>query len=380
MNASGNPRTRGKRGNAEGSVYQRKDGRWVAAVTDSRGGRTHRYAKTRAEAAAKLTAALKSLQDGVPLPPERGTVGQFLERWLVDTARQSVRASTYASYEGLVRVHLLPALGHVPLTKLAPHQVQAMMNAKLEGGLSPRRVEYMRAVLRRALNQALRWGLVTRNVATLVTPPRAKRNVISPFDADQARAFLQAIHGNRLEALYSVALAIGLRQGEALGLRWQDVDLENSTVHVRHALQKVEGTLQLVEPKTDRSRRTITLPSVAARALKEHRERQNEERTNAGQYWEDGDFVFCSPTGRPLVSSTVTHAFQRCLRDAGLPRQRFHDLRHACASLMLAQGVSARVVMEVLGHSQITLTLNTYSHVMPSLQQEAADRMDAVLG
>jgi integrase len=387
-NADSNPRRtsgdagsrqRTKRGNYEGSVYRRSDGRWVAAVSLGDGKRVHRYAKTRADAAAKLAAVLKTAQDQLPIPPERGTVGQFLEDWLANTAKRSVRPSTFVSYEGLVRVHLVPELGKVSLIKLSPQHVERMINRKLTAGLSPRRVEYMRAVLRRALNDALRWGLVARNVATLVTPPRAQRYEIRPLDPDQARAFLEAIQGDRLQALYSVALAVGLRQGEALGLRWEDVDLEQGTIHVRRALQRVDGTLQLVEPKTARSRRVVVLPGTVAAGLQQHRARQVAERLAAGSEWVDAGLVFCSPTGRPLDASNVTHAFQRHLARAGLPRQRFHDLRHACASLLLAQGVNPRVVMEVLGHSQITLTLNTYSHVLPSLTADAASRMDALL-
>lgn len=387
-NADSNPRRtsadagnrqRTKRGNYEGSVYRRSDGRWVAAVSLGDGKRVHRYAKTRSEAAAKLAAVLKTAQDQLPIPPERGTVGQFLEYWLANTAKRTVRPSTFVSYEGLVRVHLVPELGKVPLIKLSPQHVERMINRKLATGLSPRRVEYARAVLRRALNDALRWGLIARNVATLVTPPRAQRYEIRPLDPDQARRFLDTVRADRLEALYSVALAVGLRQGEALGLRWDDVDLGGAVIHVRHALQRVDGKLQLVEPKTARSRRVVVLPATVVKALREHRVRQLAERLAAGSEWIDRDLVFCTPRGRPLDASNVTHAFQKHLARAGLPRQRFHDLRHACASLLLAQGVNPRVVMEVLGHSQITLTLNTYSHVLPSLSEEAARRMDAVL-
>jgi integrase len=234
-------------------------------------------------------------------------------------------------------------------------------------------------VLRRALNDALRWGLVARNVATLVTPPRGQRYEVRPLDPVQARRFLDAVRGDRLEALYSVALAVGLRQGEALGLQWDDIDLDSAALHVRHALQRVDGRLQLVEPKTARSRRTVILPATVIDALKAHRSRQVAERLTAGSEWVDHKLVFCSPMGRPLDASNVTHTFQRHLIRAGLPRQRFHDLRHACASFLLAQGVSPRVVMEVLGHSQITLTLNTYTHVLPSLSREAAERMNALL-
>jgi integrase len=378
---SGRSSARGrKRGNDEGSVYQRQDGRWVAAVRDVNGRRVYRYARTRAEAAAKLTVALKATADGIALPSEQQTVAEFLTAWLEESARRTLRPSTYRSYRQIVRDHILPEIGNVRLARLTPQQVQRLINHRLESGLSPQSVLYIRGVLRRGLNEALRWGLVARNVATLVQPPRVQRYEISPLDADQAQRLLSAIRGDRLEALFSVALAIGLRQGEALGLRWQDVDLDAGILRIRHALQRIDGELVLVEPKTMRSRRTIQLPSLAVGALREHRLRQSAERALVEEEWEDHDFVFTSQLGRPLDGATVTHRFQKLLAAAGLPRQRFHDLRHGCATLLLAQGVSPRVVMDVLGHSAITLTLNTYSHVVPALQTEAARRMDAALG
>ena len=196
---------------------------------------------------------------------------------------------------------------------------------------------------------------------------------------EQARAFLDAAHGQRLEALYAVALALGLRQGEALALRWVDLDLDAGFVTVRAGLQRVAGRLVLVEPKTPKSRRTIAAPPIVVAALRAHRSRQLQDRLAAGAAWQDLDFVFCTQTGGPLDSRNVTRDFQRSLAKAGLPHMRFHDLRHSCASLLLAQGVHPRVVMETLGHSQIALTLNTYSHVIPVLQREAADRMEAAL-
>jgi integrase len=369
-----------KRGNDEGTVYQRQDGRWVAAVRDVNGRRVYRYARTRAEAAAKLTLALKATADGIALPSEQQTVAEFLTAWLEESARRTLRPSTFRSYRQIVRDHILPEIGNVRLARLSPQQVQRLINHRLESGLSPQSVLYVRGVLRRALNEALRWGLVARNVAALVQPPRVRRYEITPLDAEQAQRLLTAIRGDRLEALFSVALAVGLRQGEALGLRWDDVDLDTGVLRVRHALQAVDGQLVLVDPKTSRSRRSIQLPSLAVDALREHRIRQSAERARVGEAWSDQGFVFTSQMGRPLHGATVTHRFQQLLATAGLPRQRFHDLRHGCATLLLAQGVSPRVVMDVLGHSAITLTLNTYSHVVPALQTEAARRMDAALG
>jgi integrase len=282
----------------------------------------------------------------------------------------------------IVRVHLSPALGRHRLADLTPAQVQAFLNSKLASGLSPRTVSHLRAVLRRALNQALRWGLVQRNVAVLVQPPRVPHTEITPLSVEQAKQLLMHIRGDRLEALYVLAMACGLRQGELLGLRWADVDLDRRSLTVRTALQWRGGAPVLVEPKSERARRVVSLPDLAVVALRAHRVRQMEDRLVAGSRWqtEPWGLVFTSTVGTPLDAVGVTRRFQRLLRDAELPRQRFHDLRHAAASYMLAGGVPMRVVMETLGHSDIRLTANTYSHLVPGIAREAADRMDAVLG
>jgi integrase len=373
-----------RRGPNEGNVYQRADGRWVARLhLGYEGGkrrRKHFYGHTRREALEKLDRARADLRLGLPVGgDERQTVGQFLQHWLVDAAKPAVRPRTYVTYESYVRVHLVPAIGRVALQRLTPADVQRMLNAKLAAGLSPRTVHHLRAILRRALNQAVRWGIIPRNPAALVDPPRVPRYEVAVIGPDDARRFLDAVRGDRLEALFTVALAIGLRQGEALGLGWDDVDLDAGTLSVRFALQRIEGALRLVEPKTRLSRRTLALPPLVVASLRQHRARQLRERVWAGSRWNEFGLVFTSSIGTPLDSTNVTHRLQRALAAAGLPRMRFHDLRHACASLLIAQGVHPRVVMETLGHSQIGLTMNTYAHVLPALQREAATSMERIL-
>ncbi|MHB1414616.1 MAG: site-specific integrase, partial [Chloroflexota bacterium] len=197
---------------------------------------------------------------------------------------------------------------------------------------------------------------------------------------EQARTVLQSIRGHRLEALYTVALVLGLRQGEALGLRWEDVDLEGGSLRVCQTLQRVDGTLRFAEPKTERSRRKISMPEMVARSLRQHRLHQVEERLMAGSKWQENGLVFTSTIGTPLDGTNVTHILHRLLEEAGLPRIRFHDLRHTCASLLLAEGIDLRVIMEVLGHSQISLTANTYAHIQDPLKRDAAAKLDAALG
>jgi integrase len=339
-------------------------------------------ARTRSALSGRLHGTQDPFVTSMPTASQDVTLGAFLEAWLTEVVRLSVRPRTYASYRYVVHLHLAPGLGHHRVAALSPAEVQAFLNAKSASGLSPRTVAYLRGVLRGALGHAERMDLVSRNVARLARPPRIPRRPVSPLSVEQARIFLVAIRGDRLEALYLVALGVGLRQGEILGLRWPDVDLEAGTLTVRHALARIDRRLVLVEAKSATSRRVVPLPAFVRDALIAHRVRQAQEslplRPEPGDVF--AELVFTTTLGTPLDGISVTRRFQRVLVAAGLPRQRFHDLRHACASLLLAQGVPARVVMETLGHSKISLTLNTYAHVLPSLGREAALRMDEVLG
>ncbi len=196
---------------------------------------------------------------------------------------------------------------------------------------------------------------------------------------DEARAFLGAARGDDLEALYRLALSTGLRQGELLGLKWEDLNIDGAELRVNHALQRFGGALHLVPPKTVRSRRSVPIPALAVETLRTHRARQRDARLLAGARWHETGLVFATKWGTPIEPTNATRSFKRLLARAGLRQIRFHDLRHSCATLLLVQGVSPRVVMEILGHSQISLTMNTYSHVIPALQREAAARLDALL-
>jgi integrase len=317
---------------------------------------------------------------------------------------------------------------HAGLLNAPPEHVQAWLSTLERNGVTAARRAYVRVVLRNALNMAVRWRLAVRNAAMLVDAPRTVTHEIQPLTPEQAQQLLKAAKGHVLEGLVTVALSCGLRRGEMLGLQWADVDLETGTLSVRRALQRFGGdcaarrpllveerrlrqalkvetlsndereairqklaavtearkaiktSLHVVEPKSARSRRTIALPTVAVTALRAHRVRQLENRLAAGARWREGGFVFTSGIGTPVEPRRITREFRVLLTGAGLPPIRLHDLRHSCATLLLAQGVSPRVVMETLGHSQVSLTLNTYSHVLPVLQQEAARKMDAILG
>lgn len=380
-----------RRGRGEGSIGERANGAWMGRVDlgyDAAGKRRRKcvYGKTRDEVAKRMKKLLYDQQQGLPIQTERQSVAVFLDKWLKETVRPSVRPATYTGYEVCVRRYITPALGRIPLAKLTPQEVQAFLNALLKPGLSKqglssRTAQLTHAVLRRALGQALKWDMVGRNVAKLVDPPRSVKYKGTSWTPAQARAFLDVMKGDRLEALYSVAVSVGLRRGEALGLRWDAVDLDKGTLTVRAALQRVDGKLQLLETKTASSIRTIPLPGFATKLLRAHRIAQLQERMRMGDGWTDSGYVFTTTVGTPIeprnVNRSFTKALERCANRA--PVIRFHDLRHTCASLLLAQGVPPRVVMEILGHSKISVTMDIYAHVMPAATSDAMDRMEATL-
>ena len=364
-----------RRGNNEGSIYP-FHGRWAAAVTLPGGRRKVMYGRSRDEVRRLLAEALAARETGT-LTDDRGmTLGSFLDLWLAEVAKPSVRHWTFKGYEVHVRLHIKPSLGRIPLDRLEPAHVQKLLNERLRSGLSPKSVRYIRGTLRTALNHAVRWGYIARNPAAVIDGPRVEEYEAKAFSLLEARKFLDSLKGDRLQALYSVALTMGLRQGEALGLRWEDIDLRLGTLRVAKQLQRFNGEFQLVEPKTKRSRRMLALPAVALRDLREHHNRQQIERELGGAGWNERDLVFTTSAGQPLDGTVVSHQFHRLLDKAGLPQRRFHDLRHSCATLLEAQNVSPRVAMEILGHSHIAQTMNLYTKVVTALKRDAARRMD----
>jgi len=375
-----------RRGNGEGSIYQRKDGRWVASIRLEGGRRRTYYAATEKAALKKLRAAHRALDDGLPLTSDHQTVERFLGRWLQEVAAPTLRASTYTRYQQVLTHHVIGAkaprpLGKLPLTKLSPQDLTGLYAAKLQEGLSPRTVGHIHRVLHRALRDALRWGLVPRNVCDAADPPKVPHREMRALSPEEARALLAAAQDDRLEALYVLALTTGMRQGELLALKWQDIDFTTGRVSVRRTVRWhtrqgcVEG-----EPKSARSRRSIQLAPMAVAALQRHRKRQAEQRLRAS-YWEDNDLVFANEIGRHIeATNLLRRSFYPLLERAGIPRGfRFHDLRHSAATLMLLQGVHVKVVSEMLGHSAVSLTLDVYSHVLPSMQADAAAKVEALL-
>jgi integrase len=372
-----------RRGNGEGTITRRKDGRWEArytVFTASGPKRKALYGKTRAEVAEKLTKAMADRNGGLTFDAKNQTVGEYLTRWLRDSVKGSVKSITFENHERLVRVHITPALGRVKLKALSPAHLQAFYRDHLDAGLSPRTVRYLHALLHRSLKQALRWNLVPHNVAKAVDPPKVPRKDMRVLSPEQARAILEAARGDRLEALYVLAVHCGLRQGELLALRWEDVDLEAETLRVSRTLSRTKGGPTFTAPKTAKSRRTVRLTSKAVEALKRHSERQAEEIVRMDTLYRDQGLVFASEVGTPMNRHNLNYrSFKPLLERAGLPNMRFHDLRHTCATLLLSRGVHPKFVQKLLGHATIAITLDTYSHVLPGMGDQTAAAMEDAL-
>lgn len=372
-----------RRGNSEGTIYQGKDGRWRGEVSlgykpDGKPRRKILYGRTRAEVSEDLKKLLRNQQLGYDLRPTRMTLRAFLETWLVEVATPKLKPATIQSYTWLIRDHISPSIGNKLLESLTPRDIQMCVNQMLAKDLSPRSAMHGLATLRSALGTALKWQLVHRNAAALVDAPRFKRYKPQTLTTDQARELVKATVGNRLSALYTVALAVGLRLGEALALSWEDVDLEKRSLRVRRSLQRIRGKLQFIETKSEHSNRSLRLPDVCVSSLVRHAAAQSEERMLAGSKWIESGLCFTSRFGTPLDGPNVTHQFQRLLKLSCLPKMRFHDLRHCAAVLLISQGVHPRTVMEILGHSQIAITMNLYGHTLPELHDDAAAKMDVL--
>ena len=372
-----------KRGNGEGTIHRRKNGGWCAQYTVyTAKGRKRKtlYGKTRQEVATKLAKALSDRESGLNFDAEGLKLGEYLSRWLEDSVKDTVRNTTYARYEQISRTHIVPMLGSVKLKTLSPTHVRSLYKEKLSS-LSPRTVQYIHVTLHKALKQAVNDGLIPRNATEAVKPPQVRRKEIRPLTPEQVKVLLDAASGDRLEALYTLAVHTGLRQGELLGLKWEDVDLESGSLHVKRTLTTARGGPRLAAPKTKGSRRRVSLTRGAVDALRAHLARQLDEIDRAGPLWQENGLVFASVTGTPLDRHDLTsRQFKPLLERAELPRKTcFHDLRHTCATLLLTKNINPKVVSEMLGHSNIAITLDTYSHVLPNMQDSAARALEEAL-
>jgi integrase len=280
-------------------------------------------------------------------------------------------------------LHLVPRLGNIPLQKLTAQHLEKLYLEKVEEGLSATTVAAIHTMLHTALEKAVRLGLVSRNVCDLVSPPRKVQKEIKPLSPQQVLQLLEAAKGHPQETLFILALATGMRRGELLGLKWQDIDFTKGVLQVRRALTRMPTGLgyKETEPKTRTSRRSIVLISFALEALKKQRARQLEMKSRAREAWQDHDYVFCTPIGTHLSPGhDVLVQLKILLKKAGLPPIRFHDLRHSTATLLLSKGVHPKVVQEILGHSEISMTMDTYSHVLPTMQKNAMNELNDIFG
>ena len=371
--------TLSRRGNGEGSIYRRAaDGRWVAAITWPTGRRQKWYAKTRAEAARRLAEAVQAQGLNRSGAGFRMRTDAFLQQWL-ESVKPRLAPRTWVRYEQLLRIHALPALGRISLPRLGPQDLQLCYADAAARGVSSSTVRRLHMVLHKALKQAEQWQLVSRSAAALVEAPLDAPSEMSTLDPEQVKRLLAAARGDRLEALYVLAVATGMRQGQLLGPRWRDVTLDQGSLAVIGNLQYLPGLgLTITErQKTAKSRHRVELGVSTVEALRTHRARQVEERLRAGDAWEDHDLVFPHVLGGPMSrDQLVRHGFNPLLKAADLPRIRFHDLRHTTATLLLGQGIHPKIVSDLLGHSTVAITLDTYSHVTQSMHRAAADALD----
>lgn len=371
----------GKRGSGEGGIYfSATQQLWVAAISlghDANGKRRRVkfYGASHKEVQVKLREAQNRAAVGAAVSPDKAPFGAFVDRVLEQVVKYEVKANTITSYQITARVHVKPGIGHITLAELRPHHIQALYGELREKGAGEKTIVNAHLVISRVLKVALAWGLIPVNPAAAVNPPRLKKREMKVWTQEQAMAVLAAAKSDRLEALYVLALTTGMREGEMFGLRPADVDLKRGLVHIQRQLLEISGVLTLEEGKTASARRVVDLPALAVTALRAHLARRLAEGSAAAE------LLFCDTEGKPLRRSNVARrSFQPLIKAAQVPPIRFHDLRHTHATIALAAGVHPKVLQERLGHSDIRVTLNTYGHVLPSMQAEAVSRLDDVFG
>ncbi|WP_394276312.1 tyrosine-type recombinase/integrase [Luteococcus sp.] len=375
--------SRQRRGRGEGAVYKTETGTWRGAVDFGwKDGTRHRKyvsARTKAEAQQKIRELTRLAEEGRIIPGRVPTLEAWMNRYLDEVAAPTVRPSTLNRYRQETRLYIVPNLGRVKLDKLTPQHISDFYRTMLKR-LAAGSVRRLHALLRRALTVAVRWKIIPTNPVLSVDPPSIRRAEITPWSLDETKSFLTFVENRPMAARWQLGVALGMRQGEVLGLSWSDIDFEGRTLRISKALQYQPGAgLRLVEPKTAQSRRTVALPDHVVTSLEKHREDQEVQRQTAGDSWIETGLVFTTSHGTPYSPRNDYRTFKTLVAQAGLPEIRLHDLRHTAASNMLTRGVQARVVMETLGHSQISLTMNTYSHVAPNVSRDAADVMGEAL-
>lgn len=342
---------------------------------------------TKKDAEKRLSELLNQLDNGIYIKPDKSTLSDYLEQWLKDYAWPNLSPKTAEGYEYIIRRHLILGLGKLTLTQLKPEHLHQYYANKLsagridgKGGLSPKTVRHHHVTLHNALQSAVKWGLLAKNPADAVDAPRFQRREINIMSADEINTFLEAAKDTPYYTIFYLALFTGMRRSELLALRWSDVDLMLCQVYVIRSLHQLKnGTILFRQPKSDKSRRMIALTPSTALILREYRENQASIKLLQGLPLSNEHLVFSQLDGSPYRPDTITHAWIKLVRKKGLKGIRLHDARHSHASLMLKQGIHPKIVQERLGHSSIQVTLDTYSHVAPGLQEAAAKRFDEAI-
>ncbi|MEV6355814.1 tyrosine-type recombinase/integrase [Streptomyces hydrogenans] len=368
--------------NGAGTITQRSDGRYQAAVyvlqPDGTRARKFAYGKTWAECDTKRRALLGKVDNGVPVPTRSMKLSEWLPYWLDNIVKPRRKKTTAAKYEVHVRLYLVPMLGSKRLESLGVADVRRFL-VQLEKKTSAATAKESHRVLRTALTAACREELVSRNVATLVEPPAVAARELSPWSLDETLDFLAAARKDPLYAAFVLAIALGFRRGEVVGLRWENVDLDKREIRVRTQRQRVAGEVYEDDPKGRRRKQTLPLPAICVAPLRWQRLKQAAARERAGEKWTETGYVFTTRTGQPIEPRNLYRSFTRVAKNADLRVVRLHDARHGTATLLTAAGVPPRVVMEILGHSQIAVTMNVYTHVVQDTQREAVSHMDRLL-
>jgi integrase len=372
-----------RRVNGDGSITRRADGRWMgrfyAWTSSGTRKRVTVYAKTRQQAADKMREAQERNRQGIPVPDRVWKLGEWLDYWLANVVAVNRRPATHALYEINTRLYLKPALGKISLTRLSASRVQAFLNVQLATGQSIRNVQIMKTVLSSALTRAMREELVMRNVARLAELPAWERQPITPWTATETRQFLNVAQTDPLYPAFVLLLLYGLRRGEVLGLRWQDIDEDNQEIHIRQQIQRVTGELRLGPIKTSAGRRDLPLLPQAKDALAARRDRQAADHLALGEAWQDTGLIFTTRTGRPIEPRNLVRSFHRICDANGLRAAKVHHLRHTTATLLKNLGVPARDAQLILGHSRMTVTLEIYTHEDKQAQRDALGKIGDAL-
>jgi integrase len=368
-----------KRRSTRGPITQRGKGSWFVEFRVGSGARIRETVRgTKDDAERRLTELLREYDVTGLVPDREATVETFSAHWL-EHVQHRVKATTLKRYRELLQVHVVPVIGSLRMTELRPAAVQTVV-AKVLETRSPRTAVNTYRVLSEMLGEALRWGVIATNPALAIRPPRAPRPALHVPDAETCTAILARVRGREVEGPVVLALGTGMRLGEILAVRWKDVDLERKVLRVTATLSYVAGEFTFPQPKTSRSRRSVDLPAFVVAFLKRQRKAQLERRLFYGETWTDYDIVLDDAAGAPFAPWSVSADFRRLTRELELPRTRFHDLRHAHATQLLAAGVHPKAVSERLGHSTVAFTMDVYSAVIPSMGRAAADAADQLFG